>query len=97
MNEPVYVVARVRSRPETIEETKRLMLSLLAPTRAEPGCLRYDVHQNTADATDFTFYETWAAEADLQRHLASPHIAAALAALPAVAEVPPDIRRYRRL
>ena len=52
------------------------LVQLLAPTRAEDGCIAYDLHQDTEDPHLFIFHETWESEEHLDRHLASEHIAA---------------------
>lgn len=60
-NETVRVVARMTARPEKIEELKVLLSGLIDPTRREKGCISYQLLQNRADPTDFTFIEEWRA------------------------------------
>ena len=55
------------------EQVKRECLALVAPSRAEQGCINYDLHQSTDDPTLFIFYENWETFGDLERHLESPH------------------------
>jgi quinol monooxygenase YgiN len=90
----IRVVAHVTALPGHAAPLRAVLLALLAPTRAEPGCLFYDLH--AGDTPDvFTFIEAWATEADLDRHLQSAHIQQALVDIaPHVANAP-DIRRYR--
>ena len=94
MNLTVHVVARLTARPETVAELQSLLLSLIEPTRQEPGCLRYELLHNSTDPTDFTFIEEWLDEAALEAHFTTPHLQAALAQAPALLAVEPDIRRY---
>jgi hypothetical protein len=63
-NAIVKVVARLVALPEKAESLKAILSGLIDPTRAEKGCLRYELLQNQADPTDFTFVEEWATEAD---------------------------------
>jgi quinol monooxygenase YgiN len=70
----VGVVARIVAKPESVEIVRDGLLSLLEPTRAEPGCILYELMQNTADSTDFTFYEEWTDEASLNAHGAAAHL-----------------------
>ncbi|HRX71001.1 MAG: antibiotic biosynthesis monooxygenase [Candidatus Competibacteraceae bacterium] len=93
----VHVVARLTARPETGAELQTLLLSMIEPTRQEVGCLRYELLQNAADPTDFTFVEEWADTAALDAHSATPHLQAVLAQAPALLAVAPDIRRYTAL
>ena len=53
---------------------------LLAPTRAEPGCVSYELFTSAASAHTFIMIEKWKSDDDLAAHLQSAHIAAALAA-----------------
>lgn len=90
----VRVVARLVAFPNQVEAAKALLLSLVEPTRQEAGCIQYDLLQNQADPTDFTFVEEWASAAALDNHLAAEHIQAAIAQLPILIADGPDIRRY---
>jgi quinol monooxygenase YgiN len=90
----VHVIARLTARPDTVAELHTLLLSLIEPTRQEVGCLRYELLQNAADPTDFTFVEEWVDAAALDAHSATPHLQAVLAQAPALLAMVPDIRRY---
>lgn len=91
----VRVVARIVARPDKVEELRALLMSLIEPTRKEPGCIAYELLQNKADETDFTFVEEWQDDAALDAHLASPHVREALSKTPALLAAEPDIRRYQ--
>ena len=94
MPQTLYVVARLVARPGTITAVQAILLDLIAPTRQEPGCLRYELLHNSGDATDFTFIEEWADEAALAAHGATPHLLGALAKVEPLLAVAPDVRRY---
>lgn len=89
------VVAHLISRPDSINETREVLIGLIEPTCAEAGCISYELHQNTADPTDFTFIEEWTDDASLDAHLESAHLAAAREKLGDLLAEPADIRRYR--
>jgi len=76
MGDKLTVVARVRAKPGKEEEMKRVLLGLVAPTRAEAGCINYDLHQSQDDAALFLFYENWESRAHLDAHAKSAHIQA---------------------
>jgi quinol monooxygenase YgiN len=98
MSQPTLrVVARLVAFPDKVEELKSLLLSIMEPTRLEPGCIKYELLQNQVDPTDFTFVEEWESTALLEQHLASTHIQAAVLKLEGVAVGSPDIRRYQLL
>lgn len=70
----VTVLARVRARAGREDEVRRLLLALVAPSRAEAGCLNYDLHQSADDPTEFMFYENWVSRAALDAHAAMPYL-----------------------
>jgi quinol monooxygenase YgiN len=54
----IRVVARVVALPDKVEEVKSVLIGLIEPTRKEDGCIIYELLQNHADPTDFTFVES---------------------------------------
>ena len=73
---PVIVIAHTQAAVGHIDTIREALLALVAPTRREAGCLRYDLHQDRADPSHFFFHEIWASDEALNTHLASPHIQA---------------------
>jgi len=94
MTPTIRVVARLRACPETVTALQTVLLSLIEPTRQEPGCLRYELLQNAVDPTDFTFVEEWADETALEAHFTTPHLQAALVQSSALLAAEPEINRY---
>lgn len=92
--ETVRVVARITARPETAGELKSVLLRLVQPTRAENGCVRYELHQSETDPADFVFLEEWRDGAAIAAHMQTPHVQEALAKAATLLAAPPDIRRY---
>jgi quinol monooxygenase YgiN len=91
----VHVVARHWARPDTIDEVREILTALVAPSRAEPGCLKYELFQNLADPADFTFVETFASDAALAAHAAAPYITGLQPRLRALTARPSEVCRYR--
>jgi quinol monooxygenase YgiN len=56
-----------------VEAVRRAHLSMLEPTRAEPGCLDYDLYQSMEDPSVMFFYENWTDQAALERHMNTPN------------------------
>jgi quinol monooxygenase YgiN len=67
------VVAMVRARPEFIEEVKAACLALVEPSRADPGCLSYELYQSSEEPALFVFIEQWQSRQAIENHLAQPH------------------------
>ena len=68
----VVVLARVRAREGFEAEVERELLLLVAPSRAEEGCVNYDLHRSTDSPALFMFHETWSSRADLDKHISQP-------------------------
>ncbi|MFS4466619.1 putative quinol monooxygenase [Maribacter sp. 2210JD10-5] len=73
-NEILTIVANIHAKPEHVERVKSELIKLIAPTRAEEGCLNYDLHQDNVNENHFMFYENWASRALWQKHMQSEHI-----------------------
>ncbi|MEU9035964.1 putative quinol monooxygenase [Streptomyces sp. NPDC048352] len=74
MDQLVTVMGTARPKPERAAELMRLLLSFVEPTRQEPGCLEYHFHEDREEPGVFVFYEVWRSRADLDAHLALPHL-----------------------
>ena len=70
----VSVLAMFKAREGLEEKVKEELLNLVAPTRAESGCINYDLHQSSEDKTRFVLYENWVSKKDLDVHLEKPHL-----------------------
>ncbi len=90
----LQVVARVIARPDTVDEVKRILVGMLEPSRAEEGCLVYELLQCQDDPTDFTFVEEWTDAAAFERHGTLPHIAGVQPELRALVATATVVRKY---
>jgi quinol monooxygenase YgiN len=95
--EHVRVVARITGQPDKVQELKQVLLALINPTRAEDGCVSYELYQSDTDAADFVFLEEWASSAAVLAHMQTPHVQGALSKAAPLLAAPPDIRRYHVL
>ncbi|WP_192931221.1 putative quinol monooxygenase [Gemmobacter serpentinus] len=68
MSDLVYVFAHVQARPGHEDRLRDALLKLVTVTEAEPGFLRYDLHQDCANPGHFAFYEIWQDQASLDIH-----------------------------
>lgn len=71
---PVSAVGFAHAKPEKSKELGALLVSLAERSRSEPGCLNSWIHQDLADPDVYVFYETWASEEDVTRHVARPYM-----------------------
>jgi quinol monooxygenase YgiN len=70
----VTIIGTVTARPECRDELEELLAEQVEPTRAEAGCINYDFHLDATDPCIFVSYENWASQADLDAHMAMPHL-----------------------
>jgi len=94
MENTIRIVARLISNTDTVDQVRSILSDLIEPTCNESGCISYELLQNRADQTDFTFVEEWESDAAIDAHLTTKHIRDALTKLPGLLSVGPDIRRY---
>jgi quinol monooxygenase YgiN len=85
------VLARFRAKMGMEAEVLRAITSLIAPTKAEEGCVNYDLHRAQDNPALFFLYETWRSRQDLDDHLATPYLREFLEKAPALLAEPVDI------
>jgi quinol monooxygenase YgiN len=83
-HQQVTLIATLRAKPGFERRLGELLLPMVEPSRAEPGCLNYDVHQSDRDPAVWVIYENWRSRADLDAHFQLPHFLKLAAELPAV-------------
>jgi quinol monooxygenase YgiN len=96
-NEKIVLMARLKVKKEMVEEAKTAALALVEVSRAESGCINYDIHQAIDDETVFVWHETWANKAALDEHFAKPYFTEFFAKVDEVAEEPPQINLTRMI
>jgi len=67
------VVAHWHARPEEADRLTEVLAQMVAPSRAEPGCLAYEVHRSTEDPSHHMLYEQYVDEDAYAAHQASDH------------------------
>lgn len=72
-DELIVLFARLKVKKEAIEQVKKAALEIIAPSRAENGCINYDFHQAIDDETIFLWHETWTNKTAIDAHAASKH------------------------
>ena len=72
----VNVVATIVAKKGHEQDVETQLLGLVAPSRQDPGCLSYNLHQSLDDPAVFVFYETWESAALLEEHGKSKHLLA---------------------
>ena len=71
---PHTLLAIFEAKPGKEQALKDMLISLIAPTRQEPGCLNYDLHQSQTNPAQFMFYENWIDAKAHAAHCQTEHI-----------------------
>jgi quinol monooxygenase YgiN len=87
-DESFALVVEFRAAPGRVDELRETLLAAVEPTRAEAGCLRYDLHVGLDDPQVLAFYEIWESPAHHAAHDGTEHIATLRAALPGLLAEP---------
>ncbi len=81
MNTVLTIVAKIEAKPEAIDLVKTELIKLIQPTRAEQGCIAYDLHQDNQSPEIFLFFEKWESRELWQAHMNNDHLKAYMEAV----------------
>ncbi len=76
----LQVVATIPAKPEAAAAIREALTALAEATRAEEGCLAYELFESASAPGTFVTLERWTDQAALDSHMTMPHVAAAFAA-----------------
>jgi quinol monooxygenase YgiN len=93
----VTVLATIKAKKGLEETVRNEVLALVAPTRAEAGCLNYDLHQSSDDPATLMLYENWVSREDLDKHLAMPYLQAFLGKVPELLAEPVQLLLWDKI
>lgn len=68
------IVANIIAKTDKIDLVKAELLKLIDTTRAEQGCIDYDLHQDNENPAHFLFFENWETRELWQQHMANTHL-----------------------
>ena len=69
----IYLIARVQAKAEHRGAVEAELRRMVAASRAEPGCLRYDLFADQDGSAGFSLVEAYHDAAALEAHRASAH------------------------
>lgn len=72
--QPITVIATVKTQPGTQAAFQAAAEPMVDLSRQDDGNLGYRLVRSQADPTEFATIETWRSQADIDRHMASPHM-----------------------
>ncbi|MEI6808392.1 MAG: putative quinol monooxygenase [bacterium] len=68
--------AKLSIKADKVDEFAAAAKTIIAASRAEPGCISYTLYQDPYDKTAFFFFEEWKDQAAIDAHFAMPHFKA---------------------
>ncbi|QWG11297.1 antibiotic biosynthesis monooxygenase [Bradyrhizobium sediminis] len=68
----IVVTGSVTTRPDSLDEVRKLSLEHVRRSRLEPGCISHAVHVDCENPLRLVFFEQWADRAALLAHFAVP-------------------------
>ncbi|MBE3025055.1 antibiotic biosynthesis monooxygenase [Janthinobacterium sp. BJB1] len=77
----LIVVATIDAQPQYIDAVRAALEAVVAPSRAEGACLRYELHLDNNIPTRFIMLEEWMDKAAHTAHEATPHFKTLVAAV----------------
>lgn len=72
--EQLTIVANIVAKPDCIEVVRDELQKLIDITRAEEGCINYDLHVDNDNPAQFMFYENWESYDLWQEHMEGQHL-----------------------
>ncbi len=73
---PLTVIASLKAKPGQEAALFAELSALVAPTRAEAGCILYEMHRSHENPGWFIFNELWESRPIWDAHMATPHLVA---------------------
>lgn len=70
---PIILSVTIEAVKGRENELAAILTGLVEPTRAEPGCLGYELNASQETPGTFLFYEKFAGESALEEHVNSKH------------------------
>ena len=70
----LIIIATIEAKLGMEAQMRQDLLSLLPPTRAEAGCITFDLLTDPKNPTIFVLYEIWESQAALNIHFQMPYV-----------------------
>ena len=93
----VKLIARLRTQPGETDLVASALCELAGPSRAEAGCILYDVCRSQSEPCDLLVLEEWASQDALDAHMATPHFQAFLGRVGSALAGEPELTLLERL
>ncbi|PHP68999.1 antibiotic biosynthesis monooxygenase [Zhengella mangrovi] len=72
----IHVIATITLKPGALDAFRDAAMHCIEGTRAEPGCVVYDLNASVTNSNRVVFVEQWKSRDDLEAHFTRPHMKA---------------------
>jgi quinol monooxygenase YgiN len=93
----LIVAAKMTAKSGKADALRATLMGLIEPTRAEAGCIQYDLHEEEGNPGSFLFFEKWTSKQALDEHLATPYLKGLFTVAPDLIEGEPLIGLYDQI
>lgn len=93
----LIVAAKMVAKPGKEDALRATLMGLIEPTRAEAGCIQYDLHEEQGKPGTFLFFEKWKSKQALDEHSAMPYLKALFTVAPEQIEGDPLIGLFDQI
>ena len=91
------LIVMLQAKKGKEKELEKMLISLLEPTRKEPGCVLYEIHRSNEDQSLFMFYERYVDQEAHGEHAKKPYVGDFYKKSENLLEKPIEIARYTRI
>lgn len=91
----IIIVAKTKFKEDALDTVLPLLEEIIAKSRAEEGCITYDLHQDIEDPNVLTFIEEWKDQKAVDLHNSSEHFTRIVPKLGSFAEEK-EVTLYRQ-
>jgi quinol monooxygenase YgiN len=93
----MFLFARFHARADSEDALREALLDVLAPSRAEPGCLAIHAFRSLRDPRLFYLHSRWKDEAAFEVHAGLPHTVRFIERVAPLVDHPLDITRAEQI
>ena len=90
----IVVRFKVQCQPDKTASLRDALTAVIAPARATPGVISFDIAQDLSDPNAFIATEMFADQAARERQESLPEVASVMALLPDSIAAPPQVNEY---
>ncbi len=94
-DKPFSMVVHLKVKQDQVQAVLAAAKKAVPASRAEKGCMAYDVQQNLEDTTEFFILETWRDAKALQFHSGTDHFTEFIKVIGASVDEAPQMRITR--